>query len=79
MLYSFRHIWTSLMLIAGVDVLLVTRIAGTSVAMIERAYGQARPGAGGTWAVASGLRANEPSRPFLGRAEERIHSFARCS
>jgi integrase len=38
-IYSFRHLWISEMLMAGVDVLLVVRMAGTSVAMIERFYG----------------------------------------
>jgi integrase len=41
-IYSFRHLWISEMLMAGVDVLLVARIAGTSVAMIERVYGHFR-------------------------------------
>ncbi len=41
-LYSFRHLWISEMLMAGVDVLLVARMAGTSVAMIERVYGHFR-------------------------------------
>jgi hypothetical protein len=39
---SFRHLWIGEMLMAGVDVLLVTRTAGTSVAMIERVYGHFR-------------------------------------
>ena len=39
---SFRHLWISEMLMAGVDVLLVARMAGTSVAMIERVYGHFR-------------------------------------
>jgi integrase len=38
-IYSFRHLWISEMLMTGVDVLLVARMAGTSVAMIERVYG----------------------------------------
>jgi len=38
-IYVFRHLWISDMLMAGVDVLLVARMAGTSVAMIERVYG----------------------------------------
>ncbi len=42
MIYSFRHLWISEMLMAGVDVLLVARMAGTSVAMIERVYGHFR-------------------------------------
>ena len=41
-IYSFRHLWISEMLMAGVDVLLVARMAGTSVAMIERVYGHFR-------------------------------------
>ncbi len=41
-IYSFRHFWISEMLMAGVDVLLVARVAGTSVAMIERVYGHFR-------------------------------------
>ena len=41
-IYSFRHLWISEMLMAGVVVLLVTRMAGTSVAMIERVYGHFR-------------------------------------
>jgi integrase len=40
--YSFRHLWISEMLMAGVDVLLVARMAGTSIAMIERVYGRFR-------------------------------------
>jgi integrase len=40
--YSFRHLWISEMLMASVDVLLVARMAGTSVAMIERVYGHFR-------------------------------------
>ena len=38
----FRRLWISEMLMAGVDVLLVARMAGTSVAMIERVYGHFR-------------------------------------
>ena len=41
-IYSFRHLWISEMLMAGVDVLLVARMAGTSVAMVERVYGHFR-------------------------------------
>ena len=41
-IYFFRHLWISEMLMAGVDVLLVARMAGTSVAMIERVYGHFR-------------------------------------
>jgi integrase len=40
--YSFRHLWISEMLITGVDVLLVARMAGTLVSMIERVYGHFR-------------------------------------
>jgi hypothetical protein len=39
-LKSFRHPWISETLMAGVDVLLVARIAGMSVVMIERVCGQ---------------------------------------
>jgi integrase len=41
-IYSFRHLWISEMLMANVDVLLVARMAGTSVAMIEQVYGHFR-------------------------------------
>ncbi|MGB0070558.1 MAG: hypothetical protein WBQ11_21250 [Isosphaeraceae bacterium] len=41
-IYSFGHLWISEMLMAGVDVLMVARMAGTSVAMIERVYGHFR-------------------------------------
>ncbi len=41
-IYLFRHLWISEMLMAGVDVLLVARMAGTSVAMIERVCGHFR-------------------------------------
>ncbi len=41
-LYSFRHLWISEMLMAGVDVLLVARMAGTSLKMIETVYGHFR-------------------------------------
>jgi len=41
-IYSFRHLWISEMLMVGVDVLLVARMAGTSVAMVERVYGHFR-------------------------------------
>jgi integrase len=41
-IYSFRHLWISEVLMAGVNVLLVARMAGTSVAMIERVYGHFR-------------------------------------
>ena len=37
-LYSFRHLYISELLMAGVDVLLVARMAGTSVKMIESTY-----------------------------------------
>lgn len=40
--YSFRHLWISEMLMAGVDALLVARMAGTSTIMVERFYGQFR-------------------------------------
>lgn len=41
-IYSFRHLWISEMLMAGVDVLLVARMGGTSVVMVERVYGHFR-------------------------------------
>jgi len=37
--YSFRHLWISEMLMAGVDVATVAKMAGTSIAMIEKVYG----------------------------------------
>lgn len=36
--YTFRHLWISEALMAGVDALVVARMAGTSVAMIARVY-----------------------------------------
>jgi integrase len=38
-IYSFRHLWISEALMAGLDALLVARMAGTSVKMIETTYG----------------------------------------
>jgi integrase len=40
--YSFRHLYISEMLMAGVDAMLVARMAGTSVKMIETVYGHFR-------------------------------------
>jgi integrase len=40
--YSFRHLWISEALMAGLDIALVARMAGTSVAMIEKVYGHFR-------------------------------------
>ncbi len=40
--YSFRHLYISEMLMAGVDAMLVARMAGTSVKMIESVYGHFR-------------------------------------
>jgi len=37
--YSFRHLWISEMLMAGVDVATVAKMAGTSIAMVEKVYG----------------------------------------
>ena len=37
--YSFRHLWISESLMAGIDALLIARMAGTSVKMIESVYG----------------------------------------
>ena len=41
-IYSYRHLWISEMLMAGHDALLVARMAGTSVKMIETVYGHFR-------------------------------------
>lgn len=41
-IYSLRHLWISEMLMAGHDALLVARMAGTSVKMIEQVYGHFR-------------------------------------
>lgn len=41
-IYSFRHLWISEALMAGVDAMLVSRMAGTSVKMIETVYGHFR-------------------------------------
>jgi integrase len=38
-IYDFRHLWISVCLMAGVDAATVARMAGTSLAMIERVYG----------------------------------------
>lgn len=40
--YSFRHLWISEAMMASVDVMLVARMAGTSVRMIETVYGHWR-------------------------------------
>jgi integrase len=40
--YSLRHLWISDALMAGLDALLVARMAGTSLAMVERVYGHFR-------------------------------------
>jgi integrase len=40
--YGLRHLWISEALMAGLDVMLVAKMAGTSVAMIERVYGRFR-------------------------------------
>ena len=41
-IYSFRHLWVSEALMAGLDSLLVARMAGTSVQMVEKVYGHFR-------------------------------------
>jgi integrase len=41
-IYDFRHLWISEALMAGIDVLLVARMAGTSLAQVERTYGHFR-------------------------------------
>jgi integrase len=38
-IYSLRHLWISEMMMAGVDVATVAKMAGTSIAMIEKVYG----------------------------------------
>lgn len=38
-IYDFRHLWISEALMAGNDIVTVARMAGTSIAMIERVYG----------------------------------------
>jgi len=43
-IYSFRHLWISELLMAGVDLLLVARMAGTSATMIEQVYGRFHQG-----------------------------------
>lgn len=40
--YSFRHLWISEALMGGLDSMIVARMAGTSVAMVERVYGHYR-------------------------------------
>lgn len=41
-IYSFRHLWISEALMAGNDIATVAKMAGTSIAMIERVYGHFR-------------------------------------
>jgi integrase len=41
-IYSLRHLWISEALMLGMDSLLVARMAGTSVAMLEKVYGHFR-------------------------------------
>ena len=41
-IYSFRDLWISEALMAGNDIATVARMAGTSITMIERAYGHFR-------------------------------------
>jgi integrase len=41
-IYSFRDLWISEALMAGNDLATVARMAGTSVAMVERVYGHFR-------------------------------------
>ncbi len=40
--YDFRHLWISEAMMAGVDLITVARMAGTSVRMIETVYGHFR-------------------------------------
>ena len=41
-IYAFRHLWISESLMAGNDIATVAKMAGTSIAMIERVYGHFR-------------------------------------
>jgi integrase len=41
-IYDFRHLWISEALMAGVDMMTVAKMAGTSVRMIETVYGHFR-------------------------------------
>ncbi len=41
-IYAFRHLWISESLMAGNDIATVARMAGTSIAMIEKVYGHFR-------------------------------------
>ncbi len=41
-IYDFRHLWISESLMSGNDVATVAKMAGTSIAMIERVYGHFR-------------------------------------
>ena len=41
-IYSFRHLWISEALMVGMDIATVAKMAGTSIAMIERIYGHFR-------------------------------------
>jgi integrase len=41
-IYDFRHLWISEALMSGNDVATVAKMAGTSIAMIERVYGHFR-------------------------------------
>ena len=41
-IYDFRHLWVSEMMVAESNIAKVARMAGTSVAMIERVYGHFR-------------------------------------
>jgi integrase len=41
-IYSFRHLWITDMIRAGINMLLIARMAGTSLKMIEQVYGHFR-------------------------------------
>lgn len=41
-IYSFRHLWISEALMSGLEVATVARMAGTSIAMVEKVYGHYR-------------------------------------
>lgn len=67
----FRLLWIIEMLMVGVDVLLVARMAGTSVSMVERVYGHFRSR---SWQDAQVRldrgRAGPGNRSWLHRANE---------
>jgi len=59
-MYDFRHLWISEALMAGNDVATVARMAGTSIAMIER----------GVWPLPQRPLARSPASAGRGEATE---------